>query len=180
MKTEINNAHDLKAEVSAWVDTFNYVQLEVLEKMADNMLFEYIRMPEPDYEEFLNNYNLWDEYKEWLEDNEYEDFDENRKEFCEDHSSFDRFLDEQNDRNYPMWNTCFEFKQQEYEDVISAAIACGFGVIEGLDPFNTMLFVSGCGYSFYGAHWIPLFLELPWNSNIKKRVAELNIKYDNL
>jgi hypothetical protein len=79
-----------------------------------------------------------------------------------------------------MWNTCFEFKENESEEVIQAAIDAGFGIIEGMDDFNTLLFVSGCGYSFYGAHWIPMFLELLWNTEIKKLVEEKNIKYNNL
>lgn len=175
----INDVHDLKSAVSSWVGTFNFIQLEVLEKMADNCLFEYIRRPEPDYDEFLNNYSRHAEYKEWLKENEAEDNEENKKAFCEEDTSFQFFLDQLYSDNYPMWNTCFEFKENESGDVIQAAVDSGFGIIEGLVPFNTILFVAGCGYSFYGAHWIPLFLKLPWNTDIRDRVKELNIKYDN-
>lgn len=180
MRSEINNARDLQNEVSKWVETFNYLQLEVVEKMADGNLFEYIRRPEPDYNEFLNNYQLHDEYKEYLSDNDEEESEESKKAFCEDHTSFERFCDDRENENYPMWNTLFEFKSEESEEVIQAAVKAGFGIIEGLDPFNTMLFVSGAGYSFYSAHWIPMFLELPWNTDIKKQVEKLKIDYQGI
>lgn len=65
------------------------------------------------------------------------------------------------DDNYPMWNTCFEFKENVSQEIVQAAINAGFGVIEHED-FNPILFVSGAGYSFYSSHWIPLYLQLPW------------------
>jgi len=181
MNREIKNSFELQRIVSEWVNTFNFVQLEVLEKMSENVLFEYIRQPKPDYDKFLNNYKLWDEYKEWLNDNEYEDDEDNKQVFCEDEcDDFQNFMDERSGENYPMWNTCFEFKNDERDDVIQAAMDAGFGIIEGLEPFNTILFVAGCGYSFYGHHWIPLFLNLPWNEDIKKQVEEEGIKYHDL
>ena len=181
MKREIKDSYELQRMVSQWVDTFNFIQLEVLEKMANECLYEYIRQPKPDYDEFLNNYgNMWDEYEEWLKDNETEDNEENKAEFCESRSEWDDYYSDCQSENYPMWNTCFEFKNDEREDVIQAAIDAGFGVIEGLEPFNQILFVAGCGYSFYGAHWIPLFLNLPWNEDIKKQVEEKKIEYQNL
>jgi len=180
MKSEILTANDLQREVSKWVETFNYLQLEVVEKMADGMLFEHIRQPEPDYDEFMNNYNLLGEYAEYLTENDEEESEETKKEFCEDRNDFERFMDDRNVENYPMWNTLFEFKNEEREEVISAAVKAGFGIIEGLDPFNTILFVSGAGYSFYSAHWIPMYLELPWNTDIKERVKELKINYQGM
>lgn len=178
MNTKINNANELKNEVSKWVNTLNFINLEVLEKIADNCLHEYIRIPEPDCNEFINSYSLNEEYEEFLRDNEEEDNEENKIRFCEDHISFERFRDEQ--ENYPMWGTCFEFKESVSEDIIQAAINAGFGIIEGLEPFNTILFVSGAGYSFYSAHWIPLYLNLPWNEDIKESVERLNIDYSGM
>lgn len=190
---QVNDSHELKNMVSQWVDTFNFIQLEVLEKMADSCLFEYIRQPEPDYEEFVNNYNLhkelleyiqkdWDDVHEGINLFGEETFEESIKYFCEEEyrNEFETFTDERSNENYPMWNTCFEFKHEENEDVIQAAVDAGFGIIEGLEPFNTILFVKGCGYSFYGAHWIPMFLNLPWNTDIKKQVIEKGIEYHNL
>lgn len=61
--------------------------------------------------------------------------------------------------NYPMWGTLFELKI-EWATLLQNAPAAGFGVInnEADDDLNSMLFVSGCGYDFVDAHWIPLFL----------------------
>lgn len=191
MKREIKDSYELQRMVSQWVDTFNFIQLEVLEKMANECLYEYIRQPEPDYKEFINNYNLhdellsyiqesWDDVDEEIDLFGEETFEDSIKSFCEEHEQFDSFMDDIQSENYPMWNTCFEFKNDEREDIIQAAIDAGFGVIEGLEPFNQILFVAGCGYSFYGAHWIPLFLNLPWNEDIKKQVEEKKIEYQNL
>ena len=79
--------------------------------------------------------------------------------------------------NYPMWSTCFEFRHEPSEETIKAAIDAGFGIIEGLEDFNTLLFVSGCGYSFYGAHWIPMYLDLPFNSDIKNLFDRKDYNY---
>ena len=180
MKTETQEltGRDLKDQADKWVNSsFNMIQMNVYEKMCDNMLFEFIRQDDPDFGEFLNNYNLWDEYNEYLKESDLEDIEDNRDEFCRDHSSFDQFQDEQRDANYPMWNTLFEFKEEPSEEVIQSAIDSGFGVIEGMDDFNTTLFVTGCGYSFYGAHWIPLFLELPWNEELKAQAK--GVEYGN-
>ena len=174
---EIITANELYNQTSNWVDKFNFIHVDVLNKMCDNMLYEYIRQEEIDYDEFLNDYSLNDEYQEYLKEEELEDNDENKEEWCQDQHQFCRFEDERSDQNYPMWNTCFEFKDEPGEEIIQAAIDAGFGVIEGMDDFNTTLFVAGCGYSFYGAHWIPLFLNLPWNENLKKQVEELKIDY---
>lgn len=180
MKTQINNANDLKNLVSKWVDTFNFVQLEVLEKIAgDNGLFEYIRQDKPDYNDFISNYQLDKEYKDYLKENGLKKSKDLLVEFCEQHHKFDDWRSEQEQNNYPMWNTCFEFKESISDEIREAAQKAGFGIIEGLDPFNTILFVSGAGYSFYGAHWIPLFLELPWNSDIKAEVKRKKIDYSN-
>jgi hypothetical protein len=168
---------ELQREVEQWVNTFNYIQLPVLEKYTDNMLFEYIRDIEPDYDEFIMNYNLEDDYNEWLKEIDQEDTEETKQEFCEAEEDFENFLDEQRSENYPMWMTCFEFKHEPGEDVIQAAINSGFGIIEGLDDFNTILFVAGAGYSFYGAHWIPLYLRLPWNEDKAKYFDGCNFKH---
>jgi len=62
MKTQTQKEitrHDILDMASKWVDSsFNFIRLNVYEKMADGSLFDYIRAEEPDYQEFVNNYNL--------------------------------------------------------------------------------------------------------------------------
>lgn len=61
--------------------------------------------------------------------------------------------------NYPMWGTVFEWRSQSDASYFAdKAVEVGFGIIEGLESFNTTLFIEGAGYSFFGAHWIPLYL----------------------
>ena len=171
-------AADLKGLAENWVNkSFNMVQLNVYDKMCDDMLYEFIRQPEPNYIEFINNYGLHSEFKSATEEETERADQDTLKEFCEAETSWDTFKDEQRDANYPMWNTLFEFKDEPSEEIIQSAIDAGFGVIEGMDDFNTTLFLSGCGYSFYGAHWIPLFLALPWNSDDKEKFS--GVDYSN-
>ena len=86
----------------------------------------------------------------------------------EHENSFEDYKSEKQGDNYPMWNTCFEFRNEPSEETIEAAKKAGFGVIRGLDDFNTTLFVAGCGYSFYAAHWIPLVIELNLFGSLKE------------
>jgi len=161
-------AQEINTEVSSWVDSsFNYIHVDVLNKCCNNTLYEYIRALEPtidDYEDYLCSYDIdklktIEDYKEFVKAEELQ-------------SDFDNYMSGQ--ENYPMWDTCFEFRNEPSEDEIQNAINAGFGIIEGLDDFNTLLFVCGAGYSFYGAHWIPLYL-----ATYKEYNEELK-KYDNV
>lgn len=188
-QTDLDKAQELKRLASDWVErTFNHVPLATLEKLTDKQLYEYIT-PEAlsefraDWwdgleddnkadilEEFnpgrytqmpLNNPLKVEAFCEWLDENKEQEMREWR--------------DESGHEEYPMWGTCFEFKYSTSEEIKSAAQAAGFGLIEGgerdLEDYNTILWVGGCGYSFYGQHWIPLFLSLPWNEKLREEYA---------
>jgi hypothetical protein len=91
--------------------------------------------------------NNWDSFKEWCCEEEYEN------------DIYD-WIHEQ--ENYPMWNTCFEFRDSFYnsEEDIEKCMSVGLGVIDGLEDFNVILFMSSAGHSFYSAYWIPLYFKL--------------------
>lgn len=164
-RQNLQEAQALKNEVSNWVQTFNFLQLDVIEAVCqrDNIeLIEYIDSNEPTWED-LAEYTGESVKKLKKEYNE-----------LEDHYSYERMQDEARDRNYPMWNTLFEFKSSTTPEIRNAAREAGIGIIEGLADFNTILFFSGCGYSFYGAHWIPLYLNLPWNKDLLKKYKNLD------
>jgi hypothetical protein len=82
------------------------------------------------------------------------------KEFCSDQYGDDiqEFIYEQ--ENYPMWNTLFEFKESFFNMESGKCLLVGLGVIEGLEPFNNIVFMTSAGHSFYSAYWIPLYLAL--------------------
>lgn len=171
----------VRKEAENWADKFNFIQLEVVNKMLEcdgAMLIDYIEQEEPDYADFLNNYNLESEYKEYCKDNDEEPDEDNLKQFCEDHQNFDGYKDDQTDRNYPMWNTLFEFKEKPSDTMIQACKDAGFGVVNQTDYFNVMLFVASAGYSFYGAHWIPAYLNMPWNTDLKAKCK--GISFDDM
>lgn len=165
-------AYELKKLASDWVNTFNFLQIDVLEAVAEKegtQIIEHIRQEELTWEDLADYMGHYNDHK-WIK-KQKEEYPE-----LEEHPDFDSLRNDREQNNYPMWNTCFEFKENESETVIEAAIEAGCGVIEGLGDFNQILFFKGCGYSFYGSHWIPLFLNLPWNKNLKKKYE--GVKYD--
>ena len=173
MKNEVNTI-EIERDLHAWINQFNHIQKNVLDTMCDNCLHEYIRQEEPDQEDFLNDYMLHDEYDEFCKDNDLEKDDTILSQFCEQNNGYDDYKARKQDENFPIWNTCFEFKEEPSEEVRQAAIDAGFGIIEGMEDFNTLLFVAGCGYSFYGQRWMPLFLNLPWNKDLKEKCKGIN------
>lgn len=181
---------ELEQKVHEWVNSrFNFIQLEVVEKMADDMLMDYI--VQPDFQDSIIDYledcdeitiiedyckstgienakeridkyvahkgNIQDSFIECVDDdwdgfllfteNEYQD-------------DINEFIEEQ--ENYPMWNTLFEWRDSYYNgsDTTDVILANGCGVIEDLDGFNNIIFMKSAGHSFYSAYWIPIYLEL--------------------
>lgn len=142
-------ADRLKSIVNNWIErTFNYIQLEIYEKILGENFIEYIRsIDEPEREDYENEEDYNKAFSEW---------------------------EDQTGENYPMWNTLFEFRSSVSEDLIEACIKANIGIIDKNDFFETTLFFRGCGYSFYGEHWIPLFLSLSWNEDYKKEFEGVN------
>ncbi len=178
----------LKNTISMWVDrSFNFIQLSVLEKWADNCLYEYIRNPslEEIFPDWLSDCDSSEKICSWLnnvgEENDllsYHEFDGNIMEsfihvfgkdkwtafktWCCQEYEDDLIEYSQEQENYPLWNTCFEFRDSFFnnEDEIQTCLKIGLGVIQDLDSFNTIVFMTSGGHSFYSAYWIPLYLEL--------------------
>jgi len=183
---EFEKSQQLYKEVNIWVErNFNFIQVDVLNKYSDDNLMEYILYPsaEEEFYEWLTNYDVVEKIKSWKEDfNEtdylssiyngksyYDAFIEIEsvdgwnefREFCLDEYADDinEFIYEQ--ENYPMWNTCFEFRdsyRNNYETNL-LVMKLGMGVISGLENFNDIIFMKSAGHSFYGSYWIPLYLE---------------------
>ena len=89
--------------------------------------------------------SAWDEFKDWC-CHEFED------------DIYDWIYEQE---KYPMWNTCFEFRDSFYnsEKDIQKCMSVGLGVINGLEDFNLILFSSSAEHSFYSAYWIPLYFK---------------------
>lgn len=161
-RSNYERARDLKSTVEDWVNKeFNFIQLEVYERCTPE-LFEHIRQ-EP-VESFLEDYlynldeeDLADLIEEALAGG-YQDLKEFVSEERED--EIREWVDENHySENYPMWSTLFEFKSEPPESFITAAQEVGLGVIDPHFAFNTTLFATSAGHSFYSAYWIPLYLK---------------------
>lgn len=181
---------ELEKSIHLWVErSFNFIQVQVLEKYCDNTLFEYIRTQsvEEAFYDWLFDCDATDKILVWLNDTQenelvknielYQKHDGNIKESficafgekkwtefsewcCEEYrDDIDEYIYEQ--ENYPMWNTCFEFRDSFYnsEQDVQKCLSVGLGVIEGLDDFNNLVFMKSAGHSFYSAYWIPLYFK---------------------
>lgn len=198
MNTQMNtqSTQDLKFEleksVNLWVDrSFNFIQVNVLEKYTDNSLHEYIRSISEDdvFEDWISQMNMLQLIQTWSEDegveidhitantSSKEDFincfGEEKWQSFEDwcKSNYEDDIQEYADTldNYPVWSTLFEFRDsfRSNEEDIQRCIKIGLGIIEGLDDFNLILFMTSAGHSFLSAYWIPLYLEFFPNEKIK-------------
>lgn len=170
-------AQELKDKAQEWYyRNFNEININLIEKALEAngaMLIEYI---EPEIAE-KGDAVEWFAYEKTLDEKteSFEDYIEETGNFVnldawETNSEFLEWLlreyqneiedfTQDKENNYPMWNTLFELKS-ESSLIRDMARKCGFGIIEPTDYTNTMLFVSGCGYSFYGQHWISLYLSV--------------------
>lgn len=66
----------------------------------------------------------------------------------------------QKDSYFPMWGTMWSFGSSidDYwlENHIQEMSNCGFRIYEH-EEYGYFFGIDGCGYDFYGAHWIPLY-----------------------
>lgn len=160
-----DKAWELKREAELFVDrNFNFIQLGVYEREAEHegmMLMEFIQQEEPDIDDAMGYfYDFLDADEQEEMEKEAEEAEALIGEVVLRHYEYAvrEYVGESRE-NYPMWNTLFEFRSEPPAEWIEHAKECGFGVIEAFGDFNTTLFVSGCGYSFYGQHWIPLYMK---------------------
>jgi hypothetical protein len=181
---------ELEKTIHLWVDkTFNFIRVSVLEIYCDNSLQEYIRNKSVNeaFDSWLNDCDAELKIKEWLIEiqelnvelkiSDFSNYLGSIKEsfqvaFGDKWDEFVEWCSEQYEddileyiyeqENYPMWSTCFEFRDSFYnsEEDVQKCISVGLGVIEGLDDFNNLLFMTSAGHSFYSAYWIPLYLKL--------------------
>jgi hypothetical protein len=157
---EHKNFDKIQSDVTARFSIdFNNIQLDVVEKYYDNVLFEYIQTPSFKVlcDEWLDDSNgdlhfkkRTPEVYDWLEQN-YES------------EIFDSFHEGE---HYPMWSTLFEAKDNFLSEKLDAMVdelyEIGIGVISSKDSLDTMLFIAGAGYDFYQAHWIPMYQLFGW------------------
>jgi len=195
---------ELEQKVKDWVNTrFNYIQLNVVEKVADNMLVDYIVNPEVEdsiieylddcdeiviIEDYCKSLNI-EKAKEKIDN--YVTYNGNIKDsfvacIDEDWDGFllfteNEYADDIQDyinekENYPMWNTLFEWRDSYYNnsDVTDIVLSKGCGVVEELDGFNNLIFMKSAGHSFYSSYWIPIYLEL--YPDEEEKYSDINYK----
>jgi len=151
---------DTETKIKSWAtETEEYWLTDNDEFDVDLMISEYTKHNGSIKESFAFAFgDKWEEFKEWC---------------CEEYENdiYD-WIHEQ--ENYPMWNTCFEFRDSFYnsDEDVQKCMSVGLGVIEGLDDFNNLLFMTSAGHSFYSAYWIPLYFK--FFPNEAEKYAEVN------
>lgn len=180
--TNLSQAKDLKEVVNDWVArTFNYIELDVYEivlshhgqdfwgvieypdeeDMRELFIAEEQSMVEDQAESFWQaseNMEEYDTIEEFIEGEYggYYDFVVTHME-----GEFERFATEENEGLYPVWGTLFEIRDTyDSRRITSAAQNVGLGVIRDFGSFNTTLFSTSAGHSFYSDYWIPLYLQI--------------------
>ena len=139
---------DSESKIEGWIkETDDYWNTDDAELNVDDLMSNFKRHDGTLKESFVFAFgeDKWDEFKEWCCE-EYEDY-------------IQEWIYDQ--ENYPMWNTCFEFRDSFYnsEEDVQKCLSVGLGVIEGLDDFNNLVFMKSAGHSFYSAYWIPLYFK---------------------
>jgi hypothetical protein len=136
-------------KIKDWAtETTEYWETDDTEFNLDSKLSEYRDFDGSIEESFISVFgsDKWYEFTDWC--------------LIEHEEDIDNLIAEQ--ENYPMWNTCFEFRDSFYnsEEFIEICSSVGLGVIEGLNDFNNIVFMKSAGHSFYSAYWIPLYFKL--------------------
>lgn len=190
--------HTLRREVEEWFHrTFNYINIDVLRTMSDlDPGHLDIRYPEEMWIKENYIYNISDSDRQQLLE-EYFDFEcvdeDDRNDFLNlsteeqindyefslwifDNDKFESYLNDRRNDHYPMWNTCFEFKERPSEEIIQVFMDKSLVIIEETEHFNTAIGVAGAGFDFYDSFWIPIYLNLPYNEDIKEYYKPLNIE----
>lgn len=64
----------------------------------------------------------------------------------------------------PVWNRVLECRDSGLGEIVMSKVDelydIGIGVIAGCEELNAMLFITGGGYDFADAHWIPMFTKV--------------------
>lgn len=164
-----------RADVELWFDrTFNQIHMDIVEAYAKDNGYDYLGEPiqNPSFaimvEDYFDNYDIDNLCKEYQDEGNVIDpikgfvlsEDQDFIKWLEENKQ-DEILEAFNEsEHYPMSSTLFEFKS-EFDatwamERIDELYNIGIGVIEGFENLNACLFISGCGYDFYEAHWMPL------------------------
>ena len=169
MKNKEELKKELYNEVSNWVDkTFNNIHIDVIKhtlEATEEFLEDLIEPLEIDCNEFLSDYDKYDQFKEWWKENKYtqsevDNEDSILKDFCEQDEDFEDYKNNREAENYPIWNICFETKNSSWKSLTEAAKKVGCGIINESEYFNDTIFMTSAGHSFYAAYWIPMYLEI--------------------
>jgi hypothetical protein len=167
--------------------SFNNIPLSLLERAYGNELLEKVIMPiEPKLEDFelesedepefyedepqIETFNSIGEYNQAVEqfNQAKEEYDDNMRKWQEYQDAYREYESKCEDY-YPMWGTIFECEDnwlgEEILNNIESVQNIGFIVMDDFDELNVCLGVAGAGYSFYDAHWTPLYdlLGLQWH-----------------
>lgn len=138
-------------------------------KPSDNIIIEDFFDHYGDLQQFIDEFKELESVEDLTDENwqECEEF----LSYVENSSEYENYkYGDFEDSNYPMWGWVFAcdsfWTDSDYMNV-DKLHRLGFGVCEDMEG-NQYLFISGAGYDFYDAHWIPLFKAIGWIKEIEE------------
>lgn len=162
----------IKEAAQAWVREFNAFPLNMLEKLAQLDIDDWVDVTPIAAGDTVYCYEVQDtgEVERIFEQDE-ETFAEVRFYNGEENQAFPvSELSREYDSFFPMWGTMWQFDDlcdsDWIEENLQAMADCGFRVYQSYD-FGYFFGIDGAGYDFYEAHWIPLYKArgLQWHNS---------------
>lgn len=124
-----------------------------------------------DEEPLRQDFDSDEEYQDELEvyNANFAEYEENLRKWKQYQDAYEQWEQDCESENYPMWGTLFEvndsFVGTQILEKLKEVQDIGFLVLDDFDELGVCLGVAGAGYSFYDAHWTPLYdlLGLHWH-----------------
>lgn len=143
----------IREATEKWVNEMNAIQSGMLERFADELIE--ITAPAIGDRVYAFEHSEYGEIIKIDSDNYTIELDNGKETECDIED-----FEVQKDSYSPMWGTMWSFGNSidNYwlENHIQEMSNCGFRIYEH-NEYGYFFGIDGCGYSFYEAHWIPLY-----------------------
>lgn len=143
----------IREATEKWVNEMNAIPTGMLERFVDELTE--ITSPEIGDRVYVFEHSECGEITKIDSDNYTIKLDNGKETEC----NIEDF-EVQKDSYFPMWGTMWSFGNSidNYwlENHIQEMSNCGFRIYEH-EEYGYFFGIDGCGYDFYGAHWIPLY-----------------------
>lgn len=154
----------IKEAAQAWVNEFNAIPFDVVEKLAKASSYNDIyEITPPSRYDRVCVFEPSESGERYGEITGYEEDEDVYVIELDDKTEVKLESDEfevEKDGGLPMWGTLWSFSDScdnwWLEENLQAMADCGFRIYES-DDYKYIFGIDGAGYDFYESHWIPLY-----------------------